>query len=113
MGKKQEGPQSANSGDGSPTKRDSKDKDVKEPVNMPSSPLRGPTVAPKDDSRVAQQLRVHEIIGAGKSAEKSDKKYSPRTEGYIKQVGDVLDFYGMSRSDIAALVKRCNHDETQ
>eukprot|EP00438_Fugacium_kawagutii_P032852 Skav216111 [mRNA] locus=scaffold1946:114778:117067:+ [translate_table: standard] len=63
------------------------------------------------DSRVAHQLRVLETV-ASKGAE-DEKKYSPRTERHIQQLTGVLDFYEYSRSDIAALVRRCHYDENQ
>ncbi|CAJ1406078.1 unnamed protein product [Effrenium voratum] len=63
------------------------------------------------DVRVAQQLRVLETV-AGKG-EEEDKTYSPRTEIFIRQLTDVLDFFEYSRSDIASLVRRCHHDENQ
>mmetsp|Transcript_64882 Transcript_64882/g.101134 ORF Transcript_64882/g.101134 Transcript_64882/m.101134 type:complete len:826 (-) Transcript_64882:100-2577(-) len=68
---------------------------------------------PVNDVRVAQQMRVMEVVGANASAEKDDKKYSPRTEVHIKQLMPLLDHYEYSRADIASLVKRCHHDEMQ
>jgi len=66
------------------------------------------------DVRVAQQLRVLEVVGAGgRNAGKDDKKYSPRTEGLVSNLLDILDPLGLSRADIAALVRRCHCDENQ
>eukprot|EP00403_Amphidinium_massartii_P034177 CAMPEP_0178452620 /NCGR_PEP_ID=MMETSP0689_2-20121128/44346_1 /TAXON_ID=160604 /ORGANISM="Amphidinium massartii, Strain CS-259" /LENGTH=797 /DNA_ID=CAMNT_0020078347 /DNA_START=11 /DNA_END=2401 /DNA_ORIENTATION=+ len=63
------------------------------------------------DARVAQQKRILEVVGADSKEDASE--YSPRTEVYIHQLQDVLDFFGYSSGDIAALVQRCNHDEQQ
>jgi len=65
------------------------------------------------DARVAQQMRVLEVVGAGGKSGTDEGKYSPRTEGYIKQLTDVLDFFAYSRQDIANLVRRCHYDEQQ
>jgi len=71
------------------------------------------TPATPTDARVAQQIRVLEVVGAGGKSGKDEGKYSPRTEAYIKQLTDVLDFFAYSRQDIANLVRRCHHDEQQ
>lgn len=64
------------------------------------------------DARIAKQLRVLETVTTA-APEKDVKTYSPRTESHIKQLSDVLDFFEFSRSDIAALVRRCHYDEHQ
>jgi len=67
--------------------------------------------APPNDARVAQQRRVLEVVGAAAAeTARGDKKYSPRTESHITKLTGVLDFYGYTRSDIAALARRCNYD---
>lgn len=71
-----------------------------------------PAVAAATDARVAQQLRVLETVGGPSKGDGSDK-YSPRTESHIAQLSDVLDYFQYSRSDIAALVRRCHYEETQ
>merc|ERR1719282_128357 len=59
-------------------------------------------------------MRVLEVVGVGSgSTEKDEKKYSPRTEMYIKQLNEVLDYFQYSRSEIAALVRKCHYDEQQ
>lgn len=63
------------------------------------------------DARITQQMRVLEVVGS--KNEKEDKKYSPRTEGHIRQLTDLLDCFQYSRADIAALVRRCHHDDHQ
>jgi len=80
--------------------------------NKDPPPGNGATGANSTDVRVAQQMRVLEVVGAGKSV-KEDKKYSPRTENHIKQLTDLLDCFQYNRADIAALVRRCHHDEQQ
>lgn len=70
---------------------------------------------PQADARVVQQLRVLETVGATKKdAGKADEqKYTPRTEGFIKEISGVLDFFNYSRADIANLVRRANYDDMQ
>merc|ERR1712187_521136 len=81
-------------------------------------PPNGGTVGGKPvgetDARVVQQMRVLEVVSAGgRGGETDNKKYSPRTENHVKQLTEILDQFGMSRSDIAAMVRRCNHDDVQ
>jgi len=78
-----------------------------------ASAAKNGTPAPPTDARVAQQMRVLEVVGANKGAEKQDQKYSPRTETHIKQLLPVLDFFEYNRNDIAAMVRRCHYDEQQ
>lgn len=80
--------------------------------NKDPPPANGASSVNTNDVRVAQQMRVLEVVGAGKNA-KEDKKYSPRTENHIKQLTDLLDCFQYNRADIAALVRRCHHDEQQ
>lgn len=65
------------------------------------------------DARVARQMRVLEVVGAGGKSRSDEGTYSPRTESYIKQLTGVLDFFAYSRQDIANLVRRCHYDEQQ
>ncbi|CAE7485289.1 unnamed protein product, partial [Symbiodinium pilosum] len=76
------------------------------PVSAPMPNVAPPTTKPMIDSPTRAEM------ARGKGAA-DDKTYSPRTEGYIKQLTGVLDFFAYSRSDIAALVRRCHFDENQ
>jgi len=90
-----------------------KKKAAQEPIT-PNGGAAGGKAAVETDARVAQQMRVLEVVGAsGRGIEKDDKKYSPRTEGHIKKLTDVLDYFEYSRADIASLVRRCHYDEQQ
>lgn len=84
-----------------------------QPVAAAAAANGAPTGPVATDCRVAQQLRVLEAIGANKSPDKEEKKFSPRTEKQIAKLMDVLDFFGYSRNDIAALVRRCHYDDQQ
>jgi len=75
-------------------------------------PAAAPTV-PVFDARVAQQMRVMEVVGANTVTAKETKKFSPRTEHFIKDLFPVLDHYEYARTDIASLVQRCHYDEIQ
>ena len=81
-----------------------------EKVSPTLAPAPAPTVI---DARVAQQMRVLEVVGVTGSTEKESKKYSPRTETHIKALLPILDHYQYSRHDIASLVQRCHFDENQ
>eukprot|EP00929_Paragymnodinium_shiwhaense_P014191 TRINITY_DN12207_c0_g1_i2.p1 TRINITY_DN12207_c0_g1~~TRINITY_DN12207_c0_g1_i2.p1 ORF type:complete len:824 (+),score=274.83 TRINITY_DN12207_c0_g1_i2:90-2561(+) len=72
-----------------------------------------PLQASAADPRAVQSRRVLEIVGNSKADADDGRKYSPRTEGHIKQLFDVLDHFEYSRADIAALVKKANYDELQ
>lgn len=68
---------------------------------------------PPQDARIISQLRVREIVGADKTGAEANKKYSPRTEGHVSSLSEVLEFFGYSRVDVANLVRRCHHDDSQ
>merc|ERR1719424_680402 len=52
-----------------------------------------------------------EVVGT--PVEEKTKKHSPRTTTQINALFPVLDHYQYTRSDIAALIQRCHHDEIQ
>jgi len=92
-------------------------KKVQEAPAAPA-PTKAPPVpalpsAAVNDVRVAQQMRVMEVVGATGGAEKESKKYSPRTEKQIVALLPVLDHYDYSRAAVAALVARCHHNDLE
>jgi len=97
------------------SKRVGKKKAEANNANNPATKTNGSGGAATTDPRVAQQMRVQQVVGASSKGGQNDSQtYSPRTMEHVERLGPILgEFYGYSQKDIANLVKRCHYDEAE